>query len=51
MLWKRLLSLEHESNLSGNIFNTQAGVSIHQLDEQFYWEDQQINIFDYMGKE
>lgn len=46
-LWEKLLKLETEPNLIGNIWNTLTQTSIHDKEEQFFWEDNQINIFDY----
>ena len=47
-LWNKLLLLEKEDNLIGNIFNTQANRSLCTLDERFFWESQQMSIFDYI---
>ena len=49
-LWKKLLSLEEEENLAGPIWNTLNMVSLHDKEEQFFWEEQQMNIFDYLGR-
>ena len=49
ILWKRLLELEDEENLIGHIFNTQASRSIKSLEEQFFWESRQMNIFDFVS--
>lgn len=48
-LWDKLLVLEKEQNLIGNIFNTQANRSISAFEEQFFWESQQLSIFDYIS--
>lgn len=47
-LWKKLLDLENEPNLVGNIWNTLTKTSIHRKEEQFMWEDRQTTIYDYM---
>ena len=47
-LWKHLLALENESNLAGPIWNTLTQTSLHDKEEQFYWEEQQISIEDYL---
>ena len=47
-LWKKLLSLEDEENLAGPIWNTLTQTSLHDKEEQFYWEGEQMNIFDFM---
>lgn len=48
MLWNELLALESRDNLIGNVWNTQANKSIHQMEESFKWEDAQMSIFDYI---
>ena len=47
-LWDKLLELENTPNLIGNIWNTLTQTSIHDKEEQFMWEDRQMNIFDYI---
>lgn len=47
-LWKRLLELEEEPNLIGNMWNTLTQTSIHDKEEQFMWEERQFHIEDYM---
>lgn len=47
-LWKRLLELEKEPNLIGNIWNTLTQTSIHDKEKQFFWEEQQFHIKDYL---
>ena len=47
VLWNNLLALENQPNLIGSIWNTLTQTSIHDKEEQFFWEDNQINIFDY----
>ena len=47
-LWNKLLSLEDEENLAGPIWNTLTKTSLHDKEEQFYWEGQQMSIEDYM---
>ncbi len=46
-LWDKLLELEEIPNLIGNKWNTLTQTSIHDKEEQFFWEDNQINLFDY----
>ena len=48
-LWEDLLSLENEGNLAGTIWNTLKKVSLHDKEEQFFWDDQQISVFDFIG--
>lgn len=47
-LWDKLLELENIPNLIGNKWNTLTQTSIHDKEEQFMWEDRQMNIFDYI---
>ena len=49
-LWMRLLGLEDEGNLAGPIWNTLKMVSLHDKEEQFFWEEQQMDIFDYLER-
>lgn len=44
-LWNKLVALEHEDNLIGNLFNTQAKRSIISINERFILEDMQMNLF------
>ena len=48
-LWNKLLELEEIPNLIGDKWNTLTQTSIYDKEEQFYWEDMQINIFDFIG--
>lgn len=48
-LWDKLLELENEPDLIGNIWNTLAKTSIHDKEQQFYWEEQQMTIFNFMN--
>lgn len=47
-LWNKLLKLENEPNLIGNKWNTLTNKSIHDWEERFFWEEQQMTIFDFM---
>lgn len=47
-LWNKLLRLEDEENLAGPIWNTLTKTSLHDKEDQFYWEEQQMSIEDYM---
>ena len=46
--WNTLLCLEMYPNLIGNKWNTLTQTSIHDKEEQFMWEDRQVNIFEYL---
>lgn len=48
-LWDKLLELEETPNLIGNKWNKLTQTSIHDKEEQFMWEDRQMNIFDYLN--
>lgn len=48
-LWKILLDLENEQNLNGFIWNTLTKTSIHDKELQFFYEDKQLNIWDYIS--
>lgn len=49
-LWDKLLELENEPNLIGNMWNALKKTRIHDWEERFYWEDRQMNIFDFMDE-
>lgn len=44
-LWERLLKLEEEQDLAGGKWNTLKNISLHDKENKFYWEDQQISLF------
>lgn len=46
-LWDKLLELEEVPDLIGYEWNILTHTSIHDKEEQFMWEDRQINLFDY----
>lgn len=50
-LWDKLLRLEGEPNLIGNMWNTLTHTRIHDWEERFYWEERQMNIFDYLKED
>lgn len=47
-LWNKLLELEETPNLIGNKWNALTQTSIHDKEEQFKWEDNQMTIFDFV---
>lgn len=47
-LWDKLLELENEPDLIGNMWNTLTKTRIHDWEERFYWEERQMNVFDYL---
>lgn len=50
-LWDKLLALEDEPNLIGHKWNTLTDTGIHDWEERFYWEERQMNIFDYLKED
>ena len=48
-LWDKLLALEDEPDLIGNMWNILTKTSIHDKEQQFYWEEQQMTIFYFMN--
>ena len=49
-LWNILLNLENEPDLIGNMWNKRNKIGIHDLEDRFFWEEQQMNIFDFINK-
>lgn len=49
-LWQKLLSLENQKNLIGNMWNTLTKTRIHDWEEKFYWEERQMDIFDFISR-
>ena len=47
-LWNKLLELENEPDLTGNMWNMLKKVRIHDWEERFFWEERQMNIFDFI---
>lgn len=47
-LWNKMLDLENESNIVGQIWNTRKNMSIHDKEKKFAQEDAQITIFDFL---
>ena len=48
-LWNKLLELENEPDLIGNMWNTLTKTRIHDWEKRFYWEERQMNIFDFLN--
>lgn len=48
-LWDRLLALEKEPDIIGDVWNTLTRRSMADNEELFLWEDAQMNIFDFMA--
>ena len=44
-LWRKLLKLEEEPYLAGVKWNTLKNISLHDKENKFYWEDQQLSLF------
>ncbi len=49
-LWEKLLDLENEKDLNGAIWNTLTKTSIHDKEEQFFFEDAQMTIWDFIDQ-
>lgn len=49
-LWNKLLKLEDEPDLIGNMWNTLTKTRIHDWEERFYWEERQMSIFDFIER-
>ncbi len=49
-LWDSLLRLEREKNLAVSIWNIMKKVSLNDKEDQFFWEDKQINFDDYFWR-
>ena len=47
-LWQKLLDLEKEDGLVGDVWDTRNRRSAHQDEEMFMWEDRQIKIWDFL---
>lgn len=47
-LWNKLLDLEKETNKVGYIWNTLTGRSMEDNEQMFFWEERQINIFEWL---
>ena len=44
-LWRKLLDLEDEKDIVGNIWNTLNKTSIHDIEKQFKFEELQMSLF------
>ena len=47
-LWNRLIELEMEENLAGEIWNTRRKVSMEDNERMFKEEEAQLTIFDFI---
>ena len=48
-LWYKLLDLEKEKDLAYKFWNCRKKIHLADKEEQFFWEDQQTNVFDFIG--
>lgn len=48
-LWGKLLELEDTPDIVNEKWNRFTQTSIHEKEEQFFWEDRQATIYDYLG--
>lgn len=50
-LYNKLLELENEPDLIGNMWNTLTKTKIHDWEERFFWEERQMDIFQFLREE
>ena len=50
-LWKKLLDLENEENLTGKIWNTLTKASLKAKEDLFRYEEMQLTIFDVLKED
>lgn len=48
-LWDKLLAMEDEPELIGYKWNMRTNTGIRDWEERFYWEEQQMSIFDFVN--
>lgn len=51
VLWNNLLALENIPDLIGDKWNTLTQTSIQEKEEQFFWEERQMTLLDYLEGE
>ena len=47
-LWEKLLDLENQDNLVGEIWNGLTGRRMKDTEDMFFWEEAQMDIFEYL---
>lgn len=47
-LWNRLIELEEEENIAGEIWDTRSGISMKDNERMFAQEELQLTIFDFI---
>lgn len=47
-LWNKLLKLEEEKDIIGNMWNTRKKIKIRDMEEKFCFEDAQLNIDEFL---
>lgn len=47
-LWKRLLTLEEEQEIVGDVWDTRKRRSIKEVEENYKYEEAQMTIFDFL---
>lgn len=50
-LWERLIEMEKEPNLCSPYFRNISKEKLSDIGERFYWQDQQMTVFDYLKGE
>lgn len=49
-LWDKLLELERVPDKVGYIWNTLTGRSMIENEEMFFWEERQMDVFEYLAQ-
>ncbi len=47
-LWNELLRLEEIPDIIGDVWNTRNRTSIHEIEENLFWQDAQMTVFDFL---
>lgn len=48
-IWKEFIALEKEPNLANDKWNV-FRKTLHEIDEELYWNEQQMTVFDYLNE-
>lgn len=49
-IWKEFVSLENEENVANGKWSLYGG-TLKEIDQRLFWEEQQMDIFDYIARE
>lgn len=47
-LWNELLRLEEIPDIIGDVWNARNRTSIHEIEENLFWQDAQMTVFDFL---